>query len=343
MKTIVFAGGGTAGHVMPNLALIDELKPYCNCVYIGGDGMEKSLVSARGIPFYTIKTVKLRRDAVIKNIAVPFKLLSCVKSAKKALNEIKPNLIFSKGGYAALPVVLAAKSVPVISHESDFSPGITTKIAARYSEKVLCSFKPCAEKLKNGVHVGSPLSRKLFCGKPNRLRYGLSGGKPIVAVVGGSSGAAALNDCVVKALPELLKRFDVIHMTGKNKTGGTKQSGYCPIEFETDMPTLYATCDLMVTRAGAGALSECIALKIPTLAVPLEKASRGDQVQNAEYYSQSGAIKVLRESDMTPASLTASITDLYLKRSNYVAAMSASSPDGTQKICAIIKSILNGK
>lgn len=341
MQTIVFAGGGTAGHIMPNIALISELSPYYNCVYVGGDGMEKSIARERGIPFYTIKTVKLRRDAFFKNFTVPFKLISCVKSAKRALAEIDPQLIFSKGGYAALPVVFAAGKVPVISHESDFSPGLTTKLAAKKSLKVLCSFEECAKQIKNGVHCGTPLDRKLYSGVPSKASYGLYGSKPVLAVVGGSSGAATLNDCVTAALPELLKRFDVIHMTGKNKRGGIKQAGYCPIEFEHDMPRLYATCDIMLTRAGAGALAECVALNIPTLAVPLEKASRGDQLQNARYYSESGAVKIMREAEMTPAALTAAVSELYLKRNGYIAAMTKLSPDGTEKIISLIKSVLS--
>ena len=341
MKTIAFAGGGTAGHVMPNFALIDELKGEYNCVYIGGDGMEKSLCLNRDIPFYSIPTVKFRRDAMIKNIAVPFKLHSCVKAAKKALAEIKPDLIFSKGGYAALPVALGSKRIPLISHESDFSPGLATKLAKNKSDIVLCAFSPCAEQFKNGRHVGTPLCQKLYRGTPNKGAYGITDSKPIIAVVGGSSGAQSLNDQVVNALPELLKSFNVIHMTGKNKTGGAKQSGYCPIEFENDMARLYATCDLIVTRAGANALAEAIALKLPTLAVPLEKASRGDQLQNAEYFKNMGAIEVMREDEITPESLVNAIKTLYRNKYKYVSACSGIPVDGTKQICEIIREMLN--
>ncbi|MBD5131988.1 MAG: UDP-N-acetylglucosamine--N-acetylmuramyl-(pentapeptide) pyrophosphoryl-undecaprenol N-acetylglucosamine transferase [Clostridiales bacterium] len=337
MRTIVFAGGGTAGHIIPNFALIDELKSEFNCVYIGGDGMEKSLCEKRGIPFHTIPTVKFRRDAIYKNFGVPFKLHACVKAAKKILDEIKPSLIFSKGGYAALPVVLAARKIPVLCHESDLSAGLATKLSKRKSEKVLCAFKPCAESFKNGVHVGTPLCKSLYRGAKNKAAYGLSGNKPVLAVIGGSSGATALNDITVAALPELLQKFDVIHMTGKNKSGAPKQNGYCPIEFENDMARLYATSDIVLSRAGANALGECIALKIPTVAVPLEKASRGDQLQNAEYYGKSGAIEVLRENELTPETLVATIQKVYENRYKYIAAMSMLSVDGTDKICGIIK------
>lgn len=336
-KTIVFAGGGTAGHVMPNLALIDELSREYNCVYVGGDGMEKTLCLSRGIPFYSINTVKLRRDAVIKNLAVPFKLCACVSGAKRALEAIRPSLVFSKGGYAALPVVLAAKNIPVLSHESDFSPGLATKLCKNKSDKVLCAFEPCAERFKNGMYVGTPLRSALYKGKRSPAAYGLSGNKPILAVVGGSSGAAALNGAVESASDELLEFFDIIHVTGKNKSGGQKRNGYCTVEFESDMPRLYATCDVMLTRAGANALAECIALGVPTVAVPLEKASRGDQVQNAEYFGEQNAIAVLREANMTATSIVKAVRSAHANKPSLVAAMKKLDVDGTKKIVGIIK------
>ncbi len=340
MKTIVFAGGGTAGHVMPNLALISELKNSYNCVYVGGDGMERELCAARGIPFHTIRTVKLRRDKPLTAFAVPFALARCVGDAKKILREIKPDLVFSKGGYAALPVVLAAKKIPVIIHESDYSPGLTTKLSKHRSDRILCAFSDCADKIKRAEHCGTPLARALYAGHADKAAYGLIGNKPVLAVVGGSSGAATLNALVGSALPRLLKQFDVIHVTGKNKLGGKPQPGYCPIEFENNMPRLYATSDIMITRAGANALCECIALKIPTIAVPLEKASRGDQLQNAEYFSRHGAVTVLHERDTTSAMLCDTVLRVYNNKSRYAAAMSELGVDGTKRICDIITDTL---
>ena len=348
MQTIAFVGGGTAGHVMPNLAIISAIGKDYNCVYIGCDGMEKELCEARGIPFHTIKAVKFRRDAILKNLAIPFKLASCVKSAKHVLAKVKPDLIFSKGGYASLPVVLAAKHIPVISHESDFSPGLCTKLAKRKSKYVLCAFESCAAKFKNGVHCGTPLRRELYAGaKQSRAallsRYGLDGRKPVLTVVGGSSGAASVNEAVVAALPALLKHFDVIHVTGKNKQGGERAKGYTPVQFETDMGGLYSVTDVAVTRAGANALAELIALGVPALAIPLEKASRGDQLLNAEYFESKGAVKVLRESGMTAETLVAAVLDLYNRRSRYKAAQAEIEVDGTDKIAEIIKNTLKTK
>lgn len=337
MKTIVFAGGGTAGHIMPNIALINELKYDYNCVYVGGDGMEKDICASRGIPFHRIDTVKFRRDKLLSNITVPFKLRACVKQAKKVLSEIKPDLVFGKGGYAALPVVLAS-SAPVLCHESDFSPGLTTKLTKKRAVKVLCAFEPCAARFKNGLYVGTPLNQSLYRGIKDTAHYGLDGSKPIIAVVGGSSGAASVNAAVISMLPALLKDYQIIHMTGKNKKGGPSQTGYAAIEFEDDMARLYATADVIVTRAGANAIAECIALNKPTIAVPLEKASRGDQLQNAEYYGKLGAIKVLRESEL--ALLPAAVKDVTDNKDAYSAAMRRTNMDGTKKIVSIIKSTI---
>lgn len=337
MKTIVFAGGGTAGHVMPNIALIEQLRHEYNCVYVGGDGMEKSICLSRNVPFFAIDTVKFRRDKPLSVFGVPAKLARCVKSAKSVLDKIKPDLVFSKGGYAALPVVLAAKRITVLSHESDCSPGLATKLAKRKSKLVLCAFERCAKRFENGVFVGTPLMQSLYSGKRDCGAYGLSGDKPVLAIVGGSSGAATLNAAIISALPELLRSFDIIHMTGKNKHGGAKRLGYAPIEFEQDMAKLYATSDIVLTRAGAGALAECIALKIPTVAVPLEKASRGDQKQNAEYYSNIGAVTVLREKDMTTDALCSALETTLAAKHRLIAAMSTIDVDGTSRICRIIR------
>lgn len=338
-KTIVFAGGGTAGHVMPNLALIEALRGKYHCIYVGGDGMERELCKARGIPFYRIDTVKLRRDATVKNIAVPFKLASCVRGAKRVLEEIKPDLVFSKGGYAALPVVLAAKHIPILAHESDASAGLVTKLSKRRAKYVLCAFSDCAKSFKNGMYVGTPLSPALYHGDGTKFTGSLSGKKPVLLVMGGSSGALALNDAVTKALPRILKHFDVIHLTGKNKSGAPKTFGYVAMEFCDRMPDLYAAADIALTRGGAGALSELVALNIPALAVPLEKASRGDQIQNAEYYRSAGAIEVARETELTPAVLEEKLVALYRDRAKYAAAMNNLHVDGTEKICNLIKEL----
>lgn len=337
MKKIVFAGGGTAGHVMPNLAVIGTLGNKYDCVYIGADGMEKDICEKRGIPFFKIDAVKLRRDAFFKNFAVPFKLHSCVADARKTLEKIKPDLVFSKGGYAALPVVLAAKrlGIPVLAHESDMTPGIVTKLSKRRAERILCAFEPCAARFKNGEYVGTPLDKRLYSGR----KPSVSGKKPTLLVMGGSSGAAALNEAVCAALPALSDAFDVVHITGKNKSGATARQGYTRMPYCNDMPGLYSSIDIAVTRGGANSLAELIALGIPALCVPLEKASRGDQIQNAEYFKQKGAIAVLREHELDR--LSAAVRELYAERGKYKEAMRKIKIDGTARICEIIEETLN--
>lgn len=345
MKKIVFAGGGTAGHIMPNIALIDELKSEFECVYVGTNGMEKDICAARNIPFFEIDAVKVRRDAFIKNFAVPFKLARSVSGAKKLLKSIAPDLVFSKGGYAALPVALAARSCKarLLVHESDLSAGLVTKLTAKRAEKSLFSFEPCAAKFKNGVYTGSPIRRELFAPRLRaKEKFGFKGGKPMLLVVGGSSGAAAINECVKTAVPRITKKFNVLHITGKNKPVDFVCDGYKTLPFTDDMASVYAAADVAVTRAGANALAELISLRIPSLAIPLEKASRGDQIQNAEYYKSKGAILTLRESEMTPDSLTAAVLDLYKNRIAFASAMSELKVDGTKRICDIIRSTAMG-
>lgn len=334
MKKIVFCGGGTAGHVMPNLALIERLRGEYDCVYIGGDGMEKTLCAERRVPFYRIDTVKLRRDAIIKNLAIPVKLIKCVGGAKKVLREVTPDLIFSKGGFAALPVVLAAKKTPVIAHESDLTPGIVTKVSKRRKANILTAFEDTASAL-GGTYVGAALDPRLY--RREKTALGFADSKPVLLVMGGSLGAATINDAVASALPRLLRLFNVVHVTGKNKNSIPPALGYKPIEFCSDMPGLYAACDIAVTRGGAGSLAELIALGIPAVCIPLERASRGDQIQNAEYYNRRGAIDVLRESELNDKTLVDAAINLYNSRTRYSAAMARIKVDGTENICNIIR------
>ncbi len=335
MKKIAFTGGGTAGHVMPNIALIDELKVEFECVYIGSDGQEKKLCLDRGIPFFELPCVKLRRDAFFKNFAVPFRLASSIKRAKALLGEIKPDALFSKGGYVALPASLAAPKlgIPLIVHESDFSPGLATKLTRKKAARTLAAFQPCAKKI-DGEYVGAPLRKSLYGGSKVKKSV------PRLLIVGGSSGAGAINDVAVKAAPELLKEFEIVHITGKNKAVAFSALGYRTLEFASDIASLYAQTDVAVSRAGANSLAELIALGIPTVAVPLEKASRGDQVQNAEYYEKLGAITVLRESDMTPDSLVRAVRAAYAEREKLIGAMKTVKVDGTDRICRIIREVV---
>lgn len=341
MKTIVFSGGGTAGHIMPNLVLIKYLKQEFNCVYVGTHGMECDMCAQRGIEFFTLpQTVKLARDKLFSNALVPFKFASSVKKAKPMLAEINPDLIFSKGGYASLPVVFGArKDVPVIIHESDFSLGIANKLSARRAEHVLCAFSETAKKIKKGEFCGIPLDVAPI----QKKKKFFPDDKPVLLIVGGSSGSLALNACVESAKTELLKTFNILHITGKNKSADTlsrgAEGGYIAIEFSNDMPALYSAADACITRGGATTLAELAAYKIPSLAVPLEKASRGDQLLNARYYEKHGALKILRECDMTAATLSTAAKSLIEPHTSAAIKNAAQklSINGTDKIIRIIK------
>lgn len=315
MKKIVFTGGGSAGHVIPNLALIDELtfaQPY----YIGSGGIEKTLVN---VPFYEIECPKLIRSLTPKNLTIPFKLFKAQKEAETVLKKLSPNLVFSKGGYVALPVVLAAKKlkIPVLAHESDLSLGLANKITARFAKQVLTSFPETATSLKNGKYVSSPIRETLFTGDRQSAlkKYGFSGEKKIVLVFGGGSGSKTIGNAVLHFLKDILPFADVLHIVGKGNLSGRKEQGYVELEYEDAMQDAYAVADAVVCRAGSNTLFELLALKLPALVIPLEQGSRGDQKENAEYFSKKHLVKVLYEKDLNnlPKEIKALLSDDTIK------------------------------
>lgn len=324
MATIVLTGGGTAGHVTPHLALLPYLKKDFDKIYYIGSfsGMEKNIIAKTGIRYYSVPCVKLIRKFTFKNFAIPFTLIKGVSEAGEILDELKPDVIFSKGGYVALPVVLAAKKrrIPVICHESDYSVGLANRISARHCEKVLTSFPSAAQSLKNGVCVGAPLKNSLFtANKAESLKIvGLTNKKPVILITGGSLGAKAINDCVRGALNELLKKYQVLHICGKGNLSGIKKSGYVEIEFTDKMENAFACADICVSRAGANTVFEMASLKKPMLLIPLPKGvSRGDQILNAEHFEKQGLAKVLPQESLTPATLVSAIDGVYSDRAKF--------------------------
>ena len=306
MKKIVLTGGGSAGHAVPNLALLPLLQGRYDVRYLGTDGVEKRIFAPTGIPFYTISAVKLVRGSVTKNLLLPVRLLQSVRQARRVLQEIAPDLVFSKGGYVALPAVLAAKKlgIPVLTHESDLTPGLANRLIARRCRAVLTAFPETAQRLKNAKFTGSPVRQELFEADRNAAlkKYGFSGERPVLLCFGGGSGSAAINAALDKALPDLLKKWDVLHIRGKGVFD--KKQGYVPLEYEQDMASAYACADFVLSRAGANTLFELLALKKPALLIPLEnRRSRGDQAQNAAYFLQRGLCCVLPEKQLTPQRL----------------------------------------
>ena len=350
MKKILFTGGGSAGHVVPNLALIRDLKKTggYDISYLGSDGIEKNLVSGADIPFYEISCPKLVRSFTLKNLTIPFSLFKAVREAKKILRKLKPDLVFSKGGYVSLPVCLAAakEKIPVLTHESDLSAGLATKLVAGKCRRVLTSFPETAEKFKNGKFTGSPLRAELFdyADKAEaKKRFPSLRGKPTILAFGGGSGAAAINRAVFENLGELLKRYDVLHIVGKNNADSApKRAGYASFEYIGNMGEAYACADLVIARAGSNTLFELAALKLPALIVPLCRGSRGDQAENAAYFQNRGLIRVVDEKRLT--SDLVKQTDAAINDSELRAALKKSpfAKSGNAAILSEIKSAING-
>ena len=352
-KKIVLTGGGTAGHVTPNLALLPYLKAEgYEIVYIGSEkGIERTLIEAEGIPYYSISTGKLRRYLSKENIKDMFRVVKGIAEAKKLIKRLKPDLVFSKGGFVAVPVVLGAKSnnVPVIIHESDITPGLANKIAMP-SARVVCSTFP--ETLQyvpkgKGVHTGTPIRKELFEGDRQKglAACKFTGEKPVLLMMGGSLGAVKLNHCLREILPELVKTFDVIHLCGKGNLDAhlREQEGYMQFEYVSDgLNDLLAAADLIVSRAGSNSISEFLALKKPHLLIPLSaKASRGDQILNAASFEKQGFARVLDEDEMTAETMKKEIFELYENREKYASAMeNAASGDGVEAVMTQIKVLM---
>jgi len=330
-KRIILTGGGTAGHVTPHLALIPRLQADdWEIHYIGtADGIERKLVAdLPGITYHTVPSGKLRRYFDVKNFTDPFRMVGGVAKAGTLVGKIKPSLVFSKGGFVSVPVVYGAwlHRVPVVLHESDITPGLANKITSPFARAVCTTFPETAKLLGNkGIHTGTPLREALFSGSRARglALAGFDGRKPVLLMMGGSSGAASVNKVLRDALPELLPRYDVLHITGKGNLDENRPMGYRQFEYlDAQLPDALAATDIMLSRAGANALCEILALRIPALLIPYPRsASRGDQVLNAESFQKRGLSSVLEQEEMTSARLVQEIDALYENRNRYKAAM----------------------
>ena len=353
MKHIVLTGGGTAGHVTPNIALIPKLQEKgFQISYIGSyNGIEKSLIQELGIPYYGISSGKLRRYFDIKNFSDPFRVLKGYSQAKKLMKQLKPDVVFSKGGFVTVPVVLAAKKrkIPAIIHESDMTPGLANKLCLSSATKICCNFPETVSTLPadKAVLTGTPIRQELLHGDKEAARNfcGFSSDKPVLLVIGGSLGAASVNENVRKILPELLKEFQVIHLCGKGKTDSSLEhtAGYVQYEYiKEELPDLFALADIVISRAGANAICELNALAKPNLLIPLSaNASRGDQILNARSFERPGYSMVLEEEEITESVLMDSIRKLYENRNSYIEAMQSSKQlDSINQIVSIIESCI---
>jgi len=302
MKQILFCGGGSAGHVTPNLAVMNELKYAYKLSYVGTGGIERNLVEEAGYPFFQVDCPKLVRSLTPKNLSIPFALRRAQKEALAILERERPDVVFSKGGYASFPAVWAAHKlhIPVFTHESDLTPGLCTKLIAKKCNAVFTSFPETAALFPNGKYVGSPMKRELFRGDRHRAlhKYSFSPEKPVLLVLGGGSGSKVLNEAVRSHLKSLLKRWQILHLCGKGNELSNPPKGYVQREFEGDMASAYAVCDCVLCRSGSNTVFEVLALKKPAVFVPLERGSRGDQLQNALYFQKRGLCRILREHEL---------------------------------------------
>lgn len=323
MKTIVLTGGGSAGHVSPHLTLLPFLKnDFKNIYYIGSDtGIERSIIEKTDIPYYSVDCAKLNREFTFKNFKMPFTVLKGIRQAEKLLKKLKPDVIFSKGGYVSLPTVIAGynKKIPVISHESDLTVGLANKIASRFSKKVLTTFPETAKKIKNGLYVGSPIKPVKNYARDSLLKdFNFNDKKPILLVIGGSLGAKAINDAVRLALPILTERFDILHICGKgNIENGLQNKSYIQLEWTDKIEKAFSIADVCISRAGANSILELLAYKLPSILIPLPcSASRGDQILNAEYFYKKGLVYLLKQELLTPSSLSLAVNSAYANRLN---------------------------
>lgn len=337
MKKIVMTGGGTAGHVTPNIALMPALKDAgYDIEYIGSyNGIEKNLIESLGIKYHGIASGKLRRYFDIKNFSDPFRVIKGYGQAISLMRKIKPDVVFSKGGFVSVPVVLAAKfcHVPAVIHESDITPGLANKIAIKGAKKVCCNFPETLKYLpaEKAVLTGSPIRKELFNGNPQnalKLCNFPNHDKPVLLIIGGSLGSKIVNEAVRKILPELLDDFYVIHLCGKGNLDNslTGTIGYAQFEYANEELTdMFALADIAISRAGANSICELLALHKPNILIPLSAAaSRGDQVLNAKSFKKQGFSYVIEEENLTESTLLDAVKDVYSNRSKYINAMSQS-------------------
>lgn len=336
MKKIIMTGGGTAGHVTPNLALVPLLKEKgYEIFYIGSyTGIEKKLVEDAGITYYGISSGKLRRYHDWKNFTDPFRVIKGFSEANQLMKHIKPDVVFSKGGFVSVPVVMAAarQHIPAIIHESDMTPGLANKLAIPFASKVCCNFPETMQYLPDGkaVHTGSPIRKELFSGNREAgLAFtGFSADKPVILIMGGSIGSRFINNAVWASLDTLLEKFQIVHLVGKGNINNdlVGRTGYQQYEFISEqLNDIFAMTDLMISRAGANSISEILALKIPNILIPLSAAaSRGDQILNAESYKKQGFSTVLQEEELTGELLVSSVEDVYARRDEIKEKMASS-------------------
>jgi len=349
LKKIIMTGGGSAWHVTPNIALFPELKRIGYTIeYIGSNnGIEKEIIERENIKYFGISSGKLRRYVDLKNISDPFKVVKGVFEAFKIIRKEKPNIVFSKGGFVSVPVVIAAymNRVPVIAHESD-TPGLANRISMPYCTKICVTFPESLIAISGnkGILTGTPIRKEIFGGSAAKGREicGFEGDKPLILVIGGSLGSKVINDNVRACLTKFLEKYCVAHICGKGNMDEKLAAitGYKQFEYVSEeLRDIFAAADLVISRAGANAIFELLALRKPNLLIPLsKKSSRGDQILNAESFKKSGYSMVLEEEALDETSLLAIIDKLYSEKDIFIGKMNSSRiKNGVEEIIKMIR------
>jgi UDP-N-acetylglucosamine--N-acetylmuramyl-(pentapeptide) pyrophosphoryl-undecaprenol N-acetylglucosamine transferase len=353
MKKIVLTGGGTSGHVTPNIALLPELrKAGYGVSYIGSrQGIEKQLLEREGIDYHSISTGKLRRYFDMKNFTDAFRVADGVRQAVALLGRLKPDLVFSKGGFVSCPVVWAAwlRRIPVVIHESDMTPGLTNKLSIPFAKKVCYTFPESEKHLPAGkaVRTGMPIRETLLKGiaSEGRRLCGFTGAKPVILVIGGSLGSEKINNAVRDILDNLLRDFQICHICGKGNVKSELEgiNGYKQFEYvNEEQPHIYAMADMAVSRAGATVLYELLALKKPNILIPLSKtASRGDQILNARSFEKQGFSAVLQEERLDGKNLQEQIRKVFTERMAFIETMErCTSVSGVRAVIEVLEDCL---
>ena len=352
MPKIILTGGGTAGHVTPNIALLPRLKEEgFEILYVGSyDGIERKLIQKEGIPYRGISSGKLRRYFDLKNFTDPFRVLKGFGEAASIIKEFQPDVVFSKGGYVSVPVVRAAgmKHIPVVIHESDMTPGLANKLSYGAASKICCNFPETFSLLpeEKAVLTGSPIRAELLSGDREKAREltGFTPDKPVLLVIGGSLGSRAVNEAVRRDLPLLLEEFSVLHLCGKGNLDESLMDTKDYLQFEyvsEELKDYFALADIMVSRAGANSICEILALRKPNVLIPLSaKASRGDQILNAQSFEKQGYSLVLEEENMNDQSLMDAVHKVWSEKESYISAMEQShAGNGVENVMRVILSL----
>lgn len=345
MKKIVLTGGGTGGHVTPHLSLFNYLRKDYEIHYIGTNGIEKEIMSNFPfVRFHEIDCVKFQRKLTLKNLLIPFKLIKSKKQAKQLLKKIKPNIIFSKGGYVSIPVVFAGKSlhIPIVSHESDLTMGLANKLIYKKCDCMCTTFEETAKGKKKAMFTGPPIRNAIFQGNKENgysLTH-LNNNRKTILFMGGSTGATAINDLVFSNIKELTKKYNVIHLTGKNKDKIINQPYYFHTEYCSKIEDLLAISDIVISRAGSNVIFELLALKKPMILIPLPKsASRGDQLENAKIFANKKIAKVILQENLNLSLLEKCIEEI-IQDKNLIENMNKEVPQNSnKKIFDILKKL----